>query len=760
MNYPWISSERSLNELHQEAKETCNCRKFQESQMEVNQKNVLQKIQILQENLYQNYILQNLFGSDVNTTLKPFFQTEFNSEIVQNIEDFKINKQAVNQFFNLFTKNLSKFASTVNFEKIPSTNDALPFIPFNFYPLQFILYSTLPSIFGYCWCSELAESYIDFIFKAALTNPTFRSPFLALSFSNFIKINTGPVFFRESMQEVIFEIIKKSYVKIKEEELYEYAKQILVNMKENVSLLPRHVRRIIRRFFGIEESRIMSAQQFTVHAMILQPLKQPKEWGITYSTAYLSPLCVNNLNTLGSIFIDATKLNRPSETQTLLNEFISECENVDECSDLLLVSQVMPLMASDSLHLVTTLPDILALVFLVKNSEVSAILKGVAEDIPTNINVPLRFIQIELKEFSQFQITASDAQDITASDDNALTFSFFKFFELADVCDVAPNDLSAFIKFHKGKADLEKRVNVQLILRRLISFCPQENSIEWSDIVPALEDELQRQRVVISLGEESLSKLSVLSERLQKKTEELKAAFESQKAIMYSQIFDAFIDNNQDIKDTFEKRSLGYAYDVEKFYDVFELVSKRLLDFSDKSVFSKIVFNLHTWMMMQIPFDSYRTSHLQFAEDDKMLENPPDNSIDVFCYQPSPNNVKKLFGYKEVFDEATSHLRYARYALIPLLSLQHVNKCINMLNRLFTIEYGGPAQADELTPLIHYLLLSSKIPNLVTFTYYMSDFLSTLNTKGLIQLEEWEVVGLTHLINHVKSIIDYFHSEV
>jgi hypothetical protein len=76
-----------------------------------------------------------------------------------------------------------------------------------------------------------------------------------------------------------------------------------------------------------------------------------------------------------------------------------------------------------------------------------------------------------------------------------------------------------------------------------------------------------------------------------------------------------------------------------------------------------------------------------------------------------------------------------------------------MLNRLFTIEYGGSAQADELTPLIHYLLLSSKIPNMVTFTYYMSDFLSTLNAKGLIGLEEWEVVGLTNLIIH--SILYY-----
>ena len=755
MNNVWICSEKTLSQIHQEVKESCTFQEFQESQLKKNQKQLLEKIQFLQENLCINFIQQSLYGADVKIS-KPFYETEFNFEIQKTLDQFGLNKQSINQFIYLLTKNIQKFAETIDFNKMPSINSQAPFIPYDLTPFQFILYSTLPSIFGYCWCSELAESYINFIFHALAYNPTFLDTYMTYSFSNFIRVSNGSIFFKSTMTDVLLDIIKNSYTKIKEQELYEKASTILINMKKNISLLPRHVRRIIRRFFGEKESTIMSPESFVVYCLIIPALKQPKEWGIVDPTVMITSATLTNLNSLSYLFQEALiKVSLKDLKQHLL-DFVSECDNVDESSDLVQVSQIMPLMGSDTLHLVFSLPDLIALVYLVKNSGISDILKQINENIPTDKPVPLIFTQIDLKEYSQYQITATGEQITDSSDNNILISTFFKFFEETSVCNTAPHNLKDFISFHKRKAELENKVTVQLILQKLIKICPPEGSVEWNDITPSLEDELQRQKVILSLGEEKISKLAAITEILDQTINDLQILFESPKSIYPSLLFETFIDMNIDIKTSFEKRSVGYAFNLDSFYSLFDSITKKINDqFSDVSVVQKVIFNLHSWLMLQIPFDSYQSSHREFAELDEILFHPPEESISYYCIDPAPKKDKILFEYTNIFEEAIDQLKQARNITIPLVALKNFKNCVNMLNRLFMIEYGSSAQADELTPLIHYLLLSAHIPDLYSFVMYMNDFLSVLSLKGLMIMEESDLVGLTHIVNHVKSITGY-----
>ena len=497
MSDVWIGSEKTLSQIHQEIKETVTCQEFQESLVKKNQQKLLEKIQILQVNSCLNYIQQSLYGADVNI-LRPFYDTEFDFEIHKDLEEYGLDWQTINQFYYFATKNLQKFAETVNFKKIPATNSQAPFVPYDMTPFQFVLYTALPSLFGYCWCSELAESYIDFIFHAVLNNPTFLDTYMTYSFANFIRVSDGLSFFKNSMSGIIYDIFRNYTGKINEQDLFSMAENIVTNMITNISLLPRHVRRIIRRFFGQKESEIMTPEEFVVYTMILPALKQPKEWGIINPTLLINSTTVNNLNSLSNLFLESLKKVSLRSLKQRISDFVTECDNVDESSDLVQVSQIMPLMESDTLHMVVSLPDVLALVYLVRNSGISDIFnKQIGENINLNLSVPLKFTEIELKEYSQYQITATETQNITLGNDNPLVYTFFKFFEDTTVCDIAPNNIEDFLVFHMRKAKLENKVIIQLILQKLVTIFPAKYTLEWNDIIPSLLDELQRQKVVI-----------------------------------------------------------------------------------------------------------------------------------------------------------------------------------------------------------------------------------------------------------------------
>ena len=760
MNNVWINSQKTLNEIHQDVKETVTCQEFQESLVKKNQQKLLEKIQTLQEHSCLNFIQQTLYGADVKIS-KPFYDTEFDFKIHDNLEEFNLNGQSLNKFFYYVTKNIQKFAETVNFLKIPAMNSLALFVPFDITPFQWILYSTLPSIFGYCWCSELAESYIDFIFHAVLNNPTFLDTYMTYSFANFIRVSDGETFFKSSMSSVLLDVVKNQSGKITEQELFTIAENILLNMINNISLLPRHARRIIRRFFGQKESEIMAPEEFVVYSMIMPALKQPKEWGIINPTLFISSSTITNLNSLSNLFRDSLKKVSLRSLKQHLSDFVSECDNVDESSDLVQVSQIMPLMDSDTLHMVISIPDILALAYLVRNSEISDTFnKQINENVNINVTVPFAFTEIELKEYSQYQITATETQKMNVDNDNALIYTFFKFFEDTAVCDIAPNNLEDFLNFHKRKAELENKVIVQLNLQKLIRIFPEKDTMEWCDIIPSLQNELQRQKVVISLDEEKISKISAISDKIDKKINDLKHLFESPKSQYPSLIFESFIDMNLELKNSFESQISTFVSQLDSFYTLFETFTKHIHDkIQPEVIANNVILNLHSWMLIQIPFDSYKAEHPLYSQKDLILMNPPDTAINYYCVEPAPQKVRILFEYENIFKEAISQLNLARTTLIPLVAFNHVNNAVNILNRLFFIEYGSSAQADELTPLIHFLLLQVKIPDFYTFVMYLNDFMSQLTIRNLISLEESETVGLTHIVNHTQSIVSFIEKD-
>ena len=139
---------------------------------------------------------------------------------------------------------------------------------------------------------------------------------------------------------------------------------------------------------------------------------------------------------------------------------------------------------------------------------------------------------------------------------------------------------------------------------------------------------------------------------------------------------------------------------------------------------------------------------------DSFLSHPPEKMVQELCIAPSAEKVRKLFDNTEIFSLAIAEISEARIIPIPVIALGHLNEAIYILNTLFFMEYGSGAQADELTPIIVYLILKCRIPNMYSFVMYLKDFLLNLCTKQFMIIKESNIVGLTHIINHVTSIIE------
>lgn len=738
---------RSLNNLHQDVKKTCTRREFQRSHILKQQTFVLEKIINLQQKICLNCIQQCQYGANVDDSLAPFYFSTVSYELQTKFEKGGIDKQNLDQFFIQLSKNLNQFSSTVDFTKLANLDDEI-LIPYDFCPAHFILSSTLPSIFGYCWSSEFAESYIDFLFNTALVNPTFTSAHFTFSLSNFLRISIGSTFYKRSMGSEIYNLVTS--FKTQDGDLLAIVSGIINNMHQNIQLIPRHVRRIIRRFLNIDENKLFTAESFVCECLIVPAIKQPKEYGVIDYSLTISPNIFTKLNNLCGKFLEASCGDPDSDLHKKFASFVSECADVDEIADLPLVSQILPLLGNQNLPLVLSVPDACCLAYLVRYSDCPNNLKSLAEKIATKSVSPFRFVSVILDDLSD----NTNEEKETCSPITKLLFNFFR---IAPIYENSPNELNSFTAFHQKKAEQEQDDDTQILLQRIICTYPEKCSKEFADILPDLEDELNRQKLFATKEEESLAKLSVLCSKIDSRAEFYDKQFEDPHNAFYSLIFEDFINSLDDFKDL-ERRSLEYIISVPKFISIFDTYYKILHSskiMADDETFKKLVICLHTWFMMQIPLDAYVPFHPPYKSIDDLFMSPSEKMINELCIDPAGSKVKKLFQNVEIFQLAIDQMSEARKFSIPCIALEHLNNAMNILSMLFFMEYGSSAQADELTPIIHYLLLKCGVPNLFSFVMYLSDYFYLLTTKGILTIEESKIVGLTHIINHVTSIVEY-----
>jgi hypothetical protein len=171
----------------------------------------------------------------------------------------------------------------------------------------------------------------------------------------------------------------------------------------------------------------------------------------------------------------------------------------------------------------------------------------------------------------------------------------------------------------------------------------------------------------------------------------------------------------------------------------------------ESRIYGSLMLHHHCWMMNKLSFEQFLLFHPEFNDLDQLIQNASDETIQWFCVQPAPGKTRKLFD-SAAFDEAFDLLNRARQVFLPMIALPKISAAIELLNNLFTLYYGQSAQADELTPLIHFLFLKWKAVRIFSFMQYLGAFTKPLIDKSIITLPESVLVGQTHIVNHMDSL--------
>ena len=754
MFFSWSNISHNLSEIHQQAKEASVRNNFLISHIKMKQFDVTQKIDQIQKDLSFSSLSQCFLNMKDAKILTDLYWNFFKFEIINDPAEFGFPKSKLLVFIQQITKNLLQMASILNFNCLQSGD--CPSIPFQIEPIDYVLFSTIPSLFGHFWSAELIEKYIDFIFIAATTNNTFSELYLEMSLSNLIRVTCNQKFFSKGIGDPLMNYLQSS--SMTEQECVQI---IFSKVHEKIFLIPRHIRRIITRFNNEKERLIYTPSVFVARCILLPAMQYPKEWGAINSKFPIDDEGKTKIKKVIKLIYEISKGTfETNELTYAFNDFINDIADVDDQNDAITLSDVLPLLGKESISLLFSLPDISILAYLVYHSQCPMLIKGTAEKLINKKVSPHLFVSCDIKEIKQYQIVPSGSLFKANNDpyQSSLVSAIFTFFEIANVINDAPsNSIKEFIEFHQMYAKNINDTKSIVSLMLINSLCPKE----WPDIMPALDDEIKRRRKLILRNESVFLDLNVLNQKCDEIAEKIAHLFKIAIGSHASNIFESFIKQNPDLQDQLSYQTPGLLISPEKFTEFFNKLRMQIKEYTTNApqAYETLLSYGHCWVMKTLTFQKFKLAHPDFNKMDNIIENANEQIIKSYCIMPAPAKIRHLFNSKIVFGEAISLLSIGRHIENPLIALPYLASSIETLNRMYLLEFEKNAQADELTPLIHYLFLTSKIPSLFSFIKYLDFYISPLLDQQLY-LNEAHVIGFTHLINHMDSLFSFLSTNI
>jgi hypothetical protein len=384
-------------------------------------------------------------------------------------------------------------------------------------------------------------------------------------------------------------------------------------------------------------------------------------------------------------------------------------------------------------------------------------MKSLAEQLHLDTQLPLVFYEVEISEPSVYGIFLSEP---SASVDRPetrgqLAQSVFQLLELVPLRWNAPTgSLSRFVDFHAHICACEPHVEALLAISFIRMRAASWTERQWVDFLPSLDDELQSRAKRIEQQTQLFMELVGLHGKLAAAVRQLSRLLDAVEEAASSQLYRSFIDGTPALVAEFHATADALLADQAEFSAFFE----RSLRFLAPALLPRLKVHQHCWMLSALSFDRWLPLHSEFGELDGMIARASDEAIQWFCVDPAPLKARKLF-QSVAFEEAFALLRAGRAAMLPLIALPKISAAIELLNDLFCLDYQTSAQADELTPLLHFLFLKCKVPKLFSFMQYVDAFAKPLMEKNIIQLPESVIVGHTHIVNHMDSLAFFLKKE-
>jgi hypothetical protein len=627
----------------------------------------------------------------------------------------------------------------------------IPFLLPGIKPREFFAASALPSLFGFCWCSEMKISYFTFLMNVIRETPgfdltLFGAHWVSECFKAYVFTTDIGDFLRASVGPILFEISRAAQFDLDgptqtfKGTAVQYLKRMLANFRANIALIPKDVRLLIRMFAELAPSdgqRVLYAEAFFVECILSNAMLNPKAFGalpVTYQVPENSHFSI--LAGLWSLVMHPSsdsQFGYSTELHDLdLAGFLIELITVD--SNLPGPSAVswMAVTGAHHLFMLFSIPDVCLLAYFttfVQNLPEAVVLA--CKNLMNNARDPdFRLFRYECWDFELYSFTKPEICNTTPElpPENAkLTRAaavLYKFLGVAPKMLDEPPQLADFLLFQRECARLEHGFRSQSVLGDLEKEIAHLDEAELTALISATKDKFEQTRSTVAQNDALLTEISSLSEAFVGVCAACEQKMEDSRSVLNSQQLLLFLSKNPDVVQGFLPERTRFCRQRTSFRDYFLSTAQRLDEFL-KGASSGLVRHLHTQMMQFLSLSDFIREHPRFvARDQQLTWVGAQKAFEICGYSRGPQKLA-------LFQPAMDLLRRAFELELPLEAAVFVVRFVRCVRALLR-ELEEPM--DQLRSAVAYAIVSSEIRCLFSFSRYLEFFLLDL---GLITECEW-----------------------
>jgi len=321
----------------------------------------------------------------------------------------------------------------------------------------------------------------------------------------------------------------------------------------------------------------------------------------------------------------------------------------------------------------------------------------------------------------------------------------------------APQDFEPFTRYHQENLIMRRDFVAETYLRHFGVLVAKVPSEETNQILPALEDEIRRQGDYMSRNTEVLTRIAVQSRILAKLMAVTRRQLAEAGPVLCNHLLAWFLDNPIALRVVPDMHQLAEDLLLDRtifrhfFMDVFKMIRQIVGPVAPQAV-NGVALQFHSMCMETLTLDRFRKLYLSYTRCDKLLQGISKECSEAMCVSRAPVRIRNLFNYPEMFRLAAGVFKEGIATGIAVETLNGIADAIDLLVEGYALEVTGNPQAEELTPLFNYTMLSLDIDCLFSFGKYLEHFLSDIMRGELELLTARQSTALGHVMGCIAEL--------
>jgi hypothetical protein len=575
-----------------------------------------------------------------------------------------------------------------------------------------------------------------------------------------------------SIGDVLLQVVREAPTNLGS--LVGWVNEMVIRMQDNISTFPTDVRVLLRKFGSITDdpvSKLNRIEMLFIDCIAAPAISTPKAHCIlppTFSLDMSPDGPARSLQMLAQLFrfilhgkqaqvrypaLDVVQLEKIP-----LASFLKKLTNIDHQSADLggpCLRNVMRYMGAHFAVMLFAVQDVCLLAKMLNGDAFPN-----ARGIPVDRQMDFEFFHYEIWEVECLGIVAPDIQEncVAAPPPSKLTAAasaLYKFLTYAKEDDNAPADLANFLKYHEAGARTRVDFKKYTYMNHVILKFGDLTEPDFPEIFPALDDELRRQREFVDRNYALMTGIARVTMHLDAEVDAYRRKADQSYSILYGCLLSSFLEQESSLPGILLARRNEFLVDKKQFMDFIGLSLSKLKQWVSSIAdfaFPHVAAHLHTWVMQRMPLDQFIRCHEECRVKDDDLSSVPKRLIEDVCIKPAPQKLSQIFDHPPLFQFCKIELHNAEFVELPLEAIERITAAITLIQKMFELAFGGVPQADEMTPLFNYALLSSGLGRMFSLHKYLEHFLLEMPPGDAHFLDEGRSVALTHFVNHVSSL--------